>query len=385
MSTPEQSMTAGLAPASLPDRTPPRGSGFVKRLYWPRMVGMGLAMIMVGAALNQVGAPFWAWIMLLFSGFVWPQAAYICAMRSDSPYHAEHRNLLFDSASGGFWLVAIGFNPVPSVLMLTMLNMNNASIGGMRLLVRGWAAKLIGAFVAWPLFGGYLELSSSLYVVVASIPFMMICPVFVGVISHQLSQQLSHQKRRFEALSQRDALSGLATRGYWEIRLTEEFSRARRYGRSATLLLVDIDHFKRINDSHGHLHGDKVIRLIGGLLDAQTRAVDFVGRYGGDEFGLILPEIPLGNAVKVAQRIQSELAAVSVSEKPGSSITVSIGIAELSSQVLNSREWMNYADRALYRAKSNGRNCICVAEVDRVATTARRATGRQASRAATSV
>jgi diguanylate cyclase len=193
---------------------------------------------------------------------------------------------------------------------------------------------------------------------------MLTYPVIVGVISHRLSQQLSQQKRRFEALSQRDALSGLATRGYWEIRLSEEFSRSRRHSRPATLLLVDIDYFKRINDSHGHLIGDTVIRLMGELLDAQTRAVDFVGRFGGDEFALILPETLVANAVKVAQRIQSEFAAVTISEKPDFSMTVSIGVAELSPRVSSPREWIIRADRALYQAKSAGRNCIRIFEDD---------------------
>jgi diguanylate cyclase len=341
-----------------------RGVGFVKRMYWPRIVGMALALVMVGAALRQVGVPSWAWALLLLNGFVWPHVAYLWAMRSDSPYYAEHRNLMFDSASSGFWLVAIGFNLVPSVLMLAMLCMNNVAVGGVRLMIRALMSILIGALAAWPLFGGYLELAPSLYVIVASIPFILTYPVIVGVISYRLSQQLSQQKRQFEALSQRDALSGLATRGYWEIRLNEEFSRARRHSRPATLLLADIDYFKRINDTHGHLLGDTVIRLIGGLLDAQTRAVDFVGRYGGDEFALILPETPIENAVKVAQRIQTALAEVTVSDQPDFRMTVSIGVSELSPLVPSAREWMSRADRALYEAKSSGRNCIRVFERD---------------------
>ncbi len=362
MTDPQQGVTAGPGrppPATL---TPRRGGRFVKRMYSPRIIGMGLALVMVGAALHQAGAPTWVWALLLVNGLIWPHVAYLLAMRSDSPYHAEHRNMVFDSASGGFWIVAIGFNLVPSLLILTMLSMDNVSVGGVRLLMRGLAAMLIGALLAWPLVGGYMELTSSLYVIIASIPFLMAYPVFVGVISYRLSQQLSQQKRRFEALSQRDPLSGLATRGYWEIRLSEEFSRARRHSRPATLLLADIDYFKRINDSHGHLIGDTVIRLMGELLDAQTRAVDFVGRYGGDEFALILPETPLENAFKVAQRIQSELGAVTVSEQPGIKPTVSIGVAELSPYVASPRDWMSRADRALYEAKNSGRNCIRVFE-----------------------
>lgn len=360
----DKSATTGRGPLSNPPLLPRRGSRFVKRMYWPRIVGMGLALIMVAAALRQVGAPPWVWALMIVNGILWPHIAYLWAIRSENPYQAEHRNLIVDSASGGFWLALIGFNLVPSVLMLTMLCMNNVSVGGVRLLLRGLGSIVIGVLAALALFGGYLELASSFYVILASIPFMVTYPVFVGVISYRVSQQLSQQKRRFEALSQRDALSGLATRGYWEIRLIEEFSRSRRHSRPATLVLADIDYFKRINDSHGHLIGDTVIRMVGELLDAHTRAVDFVGRYGGDEFALILSETPVENAVKVAERIQTELAAVTLSERPGFSMTVSIGVAELSPRVLSHREWIIRADRALYQAKKAGRNCIRVFDDD---------------------
>ncbi len=354
--------TRGGGPFSSPSLKPRRGIGFVKRMYWPRIIGMGLAFVMVGAALHQAGAPLWAWLLAVANGFVWPHAAYLWAMRSADPYQAEHRNQLIDSASGGFWLVAIGFNLVPAVLMLTMLSMNSVSIGGSRLLVRGLLAMVIGALLAWPLLGGHVNLASSLEVIVLSIPFMVTYPVFVGVISYRLSQRLSQQKRQFEALSQRDALSGLATRGYWEIRLAEEFSRSRRHHRQATLLLADIDYFKRINDTQGHLVGDTVIRLVGELLDAQTRAVDFIGRFGGDEFALILPETPVENAVRVAQRIQQAMAEVAISEQLGFNMTVSIGVAELTPQVRSPEQWLGHADRALYEAKGSGRNCIRIFE-----------------------
>ncbi len=333
-------------------------------MYWPRIVGLGLGFLMVAGALQQAGAPMWVWLVLVANGFVWPHVAYQWALRSASPYHAEHRNLLIDSASGGFWLVAMGFNLLPSVLMLTMLSMDNVSIGGVRLLLRGLVATLIGALLAWPLFDGYMGLASNLYVIILCIPFMVTYPIFVGVISYRLSQQLSQQKREFEALSRRDALSGLATRGHWETRLAEEYCRSQRHGRKAALLLADIDHFKLINDSHGHLVGDMAIQLIGQALKAQARAEDCIGRYGGEEFALILPETSVANAVTIAQRIQRTLATVKVPDGPDLSLTVSIGIAELSAQVSGPREWISRADSALYRAKSSGRDCIRVFGVD---------------------
>jgi diguanylate cyclase len=327
-------------------------------MYWPRIIGLGLGAVMVAGVLHQIGAPMWVWLLLAANSVVWPHAAYFLAKRSANPYIAEHRNLLLDSGSGGFWVVAIGFNLLPSALMLTMFSMSNIAIGGSRLFVRGAVAHLVGALVAWPVLGGHVELASSLSVIFASLPFLVTYPVIIGVISYRLSLQLSQEKRKMELLSQRDTLSGLASRGYWEIRLDDEFRRWERHGRMAALLLVDIDHFKRINDTHGHVFGDQVIRSMGEVLSKQARREDIVGRYGGDEFGLILAECSAENAIRVAQRIQRSLASVSIPGGLDLNLTVSIGVATLSPQISAPLDWLNRADKALYHAKESGRNCI---------------------------
>ncbi len=354
--------------ATMKSYKPRRGIRLVKRMYPPRIIGVGLGLAMVAGGLHQIGVPSWVWVLMAINGLLWPHVAYFSAMRSASPYDAEHRNILIDSVCGGFWAVAMGFNLLPCVLMLAMLTMDNVAIGGMRLLSRGIIAQLVGAVVAWPLLGGRLELASNLYVILASIPFMVAYPLIIGVISNRLSRQLSEQKREMEVLSRRDALSGLATRGYWEVRLGEEFRRWQRHRRPATLLLADIDHFKRINDSHGHLFGDQVIRVIGDLLNGVAREEDIVGRYGGEEFGVILPETSEVNAFKVAQRIQQALAAVTLPRGLDLQLTVSVGVATLTPNVSKPREWLSRADQALYRAKQEGRNRICVFEEDDVAT-----------------
>lgn len=337
-----------------------RGRRLVRRMYWPRITGMGLGTLMVAGALHQIGVPLWAWLALAINGVVWPHLAYLHGVRNVAPFRAEHRNLLVDSVCGGFWLVGIGFNLLPSTLMLTMLTMNNVSIGGARLVIKGVMAMLAGALVAWPLFGIHLTLASNLYLIVSSIPFMVTYPIFVGVVSYRLAQELSRQKRKFELLSQRDPLSGLASRGYWEVRLNQEYCRWRRHARPVSLLLADIDHFKRINDLHGHLFGDMVIRSISELLSSQAREEDIVGRYGGEEFALILPETTVAGAVALAKRIQQSMQAVAVTGGPELNLTISIGVAAVSEDVVDTLDWINRADRALYRAKRDGRNRICI-------------------------
>ncbi|HZP91947.1 MAG TPA: diguanylate cyclase [Burkholderiales bacterium] len=351
--------------------THPRGIRLVKRIYLPRIVGLGLGGLCVAAALVQHGAPRWAWGLLATNAFVWPHVAYHWARRCKSPYLGEHRNLLIDAASGGFWVVAMGFNLLPSVLILTMLSMDNVAVGGIRQFLRGLIAHLAGALLAWPLFGLTFEPASNLFVIAACIPFLLTYPLLIGVITFRLASQLTEQKRELEALSQRDALSGLCSRGYWERRLAEEFSRYRRHRRPVTLLLADLDHFKVINDTHGHVFGDEAIRHVGRLLREQMRQDDIIGRYGGEEFGVILPETSAAEAQQAAERIRRALAAAPITSDPEVRLTASFGIACLSHRVSDHHRWLEQADRALYQAKNDGRNCIRVfSEADEAAATA---------------
>jgi two-component system cell cycle response regulator len=144
-------------------------------------------------------------------------------------------------------------------------------------------------------------------------------------------------------------------------RLNAEVDRARRYDSSLTLLLLDLDHFKQINDTAGHLAGDTVLRQIGALLEEAIRKVDIVARYGGEEFVVILPETLSDGGVAFAERLRERIAAESFDVGAGRAVhlTVSIGIATFPSPLVSSTEDLfARADEALYRAKSGGRNQV---------------------------
>jgi diguanylate cyclase (GGDEF)-like protein len=137
--------------------------------------------------------------------------------------------------------------------------------------------------------------------------------------------------------------------------------RSLRYGDVLTLLMVDIDHFKTINDSHGHLVGDTVLREVGSLLHASVRAVDVVARYGGEEFVIILPETPIEGALVFAERLRETIERHGFAGRGGTGlrITTSIGAATFPSPHVHSTEDLfARADEALYRAKSSGRNQV---------------------------
>ena len=168
---------------------------------------------------------------------------------------------------------------------------------------------------------------------------------------------------RLKVLSRQDRLTELFNRGYWEECLVREFDRYRRTGHEATLIMLDIDHFKSVNDNYGHPVGDEVIRQLAALIRQMLRKTDVAGRYGGEEFGIILPNTPAEKAIVLAERLRSAVENLVV-ESEGHTIkfTISLGLAEVGHHTNDSQAWISHADAALYDSKRNGRNQYTVAQ-----------------------
>jgi diguanylate cyclase (GGDEF)-like protein len=159
--------------------------------------------------------------------------------------------------------------------------------------------------------------------------------------------------------SVRDALTGAYNRRKLQDQLSVELARAVRYGRSLSLLMLDIDHFKRVNDSLGHLAGDEVIRLVSKVASACLRESDFLGRYGGEEFVAILPEVAAAGAAIAGERIRGAVAAARAEfEGKSIAVTISVGAAELGPTPRTVESFLGEADEALYLSKKNGRNRV---------------------------
>jgi len=164
-------------------------------------------------------------------------------------------------------------------------------------------------------------------------------------------------------LSSRDALTGLANRRSVEVALLREIDRVARAGEPALLLLVDIDHFKQVNDTWGHATGDLVLKAVAASLQDSVRPMDTVARYGGEEFAIILPNCPPAFGDAVAERIRRRVAdrAVEVYARSEIRVSVSIGGAFAPQWVRSSATlWSERADLQLYRAKAQGRNRVCI-------------------------
>jgi diguanylate cyclase (GGDEF)-like protein len=198
----------------------------------------------------------------------------------------------------------------------------------------GWAAHEIAAHLDVYV---YLTLSTTVVLVV-------------------LGGILGRKEDELAALSMTDALTGLYNRLYFDSRLGEEVRRCERYGAPLSVVVFDVDRFKRTNDTAGHGAGDLLLRRIGAIVSRDCRSTDFVGvRQGGDEFAILLPHTLASDAVRFAERVRGDIeAAVGV--------TISAGVAEYPPDAPAAAEFLEAADRALYRAKSAGRNRVVVSQ-----------------------
>ncbi len=172
---------------------------------------------------------------------------------------------------------------------------------------------------------------------------------------------LERANEQLAKLSMTDRLTGLLNRGTWENLVDAEYERFRRYGQATSLVMFDIDHFKKVNDSYGHLAGDEVIKHTAAVTKGNLRQSDTSGRYGGEEFGIILPETDSEGARIICERIRENIAQ-SVVETSVAPIqyTISMGIAQLTEAPENYMQWMQLADEALYAAKEGGRNLVMI-------------------------
>lgn len=343
-------------------RTGRKGLSLARRLYTSRILGLMLGLLLVSVAVYPLDPAPWVWWAMLFNGLLWPHVAYQWARRAAQPYQAERRNLLIDAFLGGFWVVAMQFNPLPTAVTLAMMAMNNVSIGGLRFLFAGAAVQVTGialGLAIFPLTSVPMTSSAQLY---ASLPLLCIYPLALGWICFRQTAILSRQKRELLALSRTDSLTGLLNHGAWKDRLNEEFQRCLRQPHDGAghgvIALMDIDHFKAINDTYGHGAGDIVLRQLGKMLKQNLRATDIVGRYGGDEFCVILPDLTLHNAVLAMEALRERFALLGYEQAPALKGSLSIGLAAFNPAYGDATLWLNDADQALYEAKTGGRNRV---------------------------
>ncbi|MDR2336213.1 MAG: GGDEF domain-containing protein [Burkholderiaceae bacterium] len=262
-----------------------------------------------------------------------------------------------DHLIGGLTAIACGFNIFGILVTLCMMLLTTAILGGWILAAKALCAHILGIWIGFGFLTpiGYSQIN---------FPYLFYCLCLIGffipmgALIHTTVRRLNIQKIELSELSFRDELTGLHNRRYWNNRVTEEHARFLRGGHTASLVLIDLDHFKRINDSQGHSVGDDVIRRFGEFLKRDLRSIDVACRYGGEEFALLLPNTSPKAASEAMHRLKKNLQDTPLMDQLF--VTASFGIAGLTSQLATPKEWINLADRMLYQAKNQGRNQICI-------------------------
>ena len=170
---------------------------------------------------------------------------------------------------------------------------------------------------------------------------------------------ISEANKRLASISLTDELTGLPNRRYLNRRLREELAMARRFKSALSCVLVDLDHFKQVNDTQGHQAGDALLRELAALLQRDKREYDVVGRYGGEEFLILLPQVGAEGALETAERLRRLVADTALKDDLGrpAHVTISLGVTTFDgTEHLTEEELVHRADEALYRAKESGRN-----------------------------
>jgi len=205
---------------------------------------------------------------------------------------------------------------------------------------------------------------------VSALLFWLITSVAVsesrGAELEKRNREAALLRERLREQAMRDKLTGLYNRHYVEEWFGLELRRARRHGRPVAAIMLDIDHFKRFNDSFGHEAGDLVLRELAGALGRSTRGSDVASRYGGEEFLVLLPECPFDAALRRAAQMREEVAKLELryDGRPLGPVTVSLGVAAFPDHAKESGELLRCADEALYLAKQTGRNRVVAYSAD---------------------
>lgn len=183
------------------------------------------------------------------------------------------------------------------------------------------------------------------------------CPVWQELVA------LRARVKKLERDVHRDELTGLYNRRHFNYAINQELERTRRTSQPTSLILLDIDHFKLVNDDYGHPIGDLAIQHVANAVTHEIRRLDIPCRYGGEEYAIILPSTGMGTALSVASRLRQSIVDVPIILTEGRQLrlTASLGVASATKDYqdeITSRTLVMHADKALYQAKNNGRNCV---------------------------
>ncbi len=358
----------------------------VRMSHRNRPVGFLMLLAIVLVHMFQLG---WSWPGMLLAVLqfgVYPQLVYWYAARSAHGLRAEIMVMRLDAALFGFWVAALGFPSwigyvffIAVVLNLTLFNGFRGGLEAAVLFLGAALLLLLGrqGIHAQPDTGWVVT-----FMCMAALTFYLLLLADAAYSrtrrlhetreqlrnrESELSRQLEDNHRLQRQLMDkvnRDALTGLFNRHYLEAALQGEAARCDREGQPISLLMLDLDHFKKINDRYGHPAGDEVLRGLAGLIQAVFRGSDIPCRYGGEEFLVLMPGATLGSAARRAEKLRQAFSELEIRVR-GRALraTLSVGVAEWGVSGVDSiAKFVAAADLALYQAKVQGRNRVVTSE-----------------------
>lgn len=331
------------------------GIRFSRRVRLARVTGLAAMFFPIAGVLVTHLIPGGWWLFLVGWAFVWPHLAWQLSCRSPDSHSTEINNLKLDAIIAGIWIGLMGVNVLPAVALVMMIGMNMMGSGGFRLFVCGITMTVISTLVTLQLTGRVVAFMPDPLAWWLTLPVMVLYPMLFAWVSHETAIRFAEHKRHLELMSTRDGMTGVFNRRHWETFLLKEYENCRRSHGDAAILLIDIDHFKSINDTWGHDVGDEAIIAITRQLQMTLRAGDVIGRFGGDEFAVIMSGTPAEKAIAAMSRVHERLEKLSLPSAPQERLRISVGIAPWGPQFGHHREWLKAADVALYKAKNAGR------------------------------
>ncbi|MFA4969316.1 MAG: diguanylate cyclase [Sulfuritalea sp.] len=348
--------------------------------YRNRSLSWVILCLVVAVHLYQQAHAPWVWAALVLQFLVYPQVVYWRARLARDPLKAEIHNMLLDSFCFGIWSAGMGFPLWIAFVFGVSTSMNLAAFEGGKGVVKALAVQLLGMAVTVPFTRLHFAPDTSVTVAFLSIFAISSYLVMFGLSAHrrtlmlhQVRQQLRENEKALQSqLSEiqllqaqlkeevdRDHLTGLYNRRYLAATIDRELARCLRDGAPLSVMMIDIDHFKLINDTHGHPFGDRVLVAMAATLNESLRAGDIACRYGGEEFLLLLPNMALDTAKARAEEIRNKVGTLSLKvDGIAFPVRISAGLAEAPRDATDAATLVKLADAALYRAKAAGRNRV---------------------------
>ena len=225
----------------------------------------------------------------------------------------------------------------------------------------GAVASTLGVAIAWTMLDMPFNSALTQAQVTACLPLLVMYPLSLGYVCYLTAKKLTKQKHQLSRMSQTDYLTGLTNRAALNDILDEWFRAPSASLANSVIALIDVDCFKQINDRYGHIAGDRALQKISEIMCTCVRDQDTVGRYGGDEFCIILRNVSQSEATQILEKIRFLAQQNSDTQDGGQLATLSIGAAVYSSVSNTSENWIHLADEAMYEAKRRGRNKVIFA------------------------